>query len=116
MSAMKGSTIVVSHGAFGYLCKQYGMMQMPVEGVSNESEPDARTMSLIIDFVRDNEIDVVYYDSIINPGAAAVISEETGCRMIKLRSLGSVSKEDFEDGLGYVDAMRENISALCGAI
>lgn len=116
MSTLQGSTIVVSHGAFGYFCKQYGMMQMPIEGVSNESEPDARTMSLIIDFVRENDIDAIFYDSIINPSAAAVISEETGCRMIKLRSLGSISKEDFEAGLGYVDAMHENISALCGAL
>lgn len=112
LSALSGSEIVVSHGAFGYLCNQFDMTQIPVEGVQSESEPDARTISLIIDFIRENGIKTIYYDSIINPSAAAVISEETGCEMVRLRSLGAISKEDFDSGLSYVDAMRENLKAL----
>lgn len=111
---MKDATIVVSHEAFGYFCKQFGMLQMPVEGISSDSEPDAMTLALIIDFVRANDIKTIYYDSIINPAAAAVISEETGCELVQLHSFGSVTGEEFSNGLSYVQAMQENINALKG--
>ncbi|MCQ2466552.1 MAG: zinc ABC transporter substrate-binding protein [Clostridia bacterium] len=109
---LQGQTIVVSHEAFGYICSEVGMTQMPVEGISSDAEPDARTVSLIIDFIRANGIETIYYDSIINPSAAYVISEETGCELILLHSFGSVTSEEYNNKMSYVQAMRENYHNL----
>lgn len=116
LSQLEGKTIVVSHEAFGYLCYDYKIMQLPIEGIASDSEPDARTVSVIIDFIRANDIDVIFYDSIINPAAAGVISDETGCKLVKLRSFGSVTGEEAGGGLTYIDAMSENIEALKSAL
>ncbi|MDU7033399.1 MAG: metal ABC transporter substrate-binding protein, partial [Finegoldia magna] len=37
--------IVVSHEAYGYLCKDYGLTQIGVKGVNAETEPDAKKMA-----------------------------------------------------------------------
>lgn len=111
-SKLENKTIVVSHEAFGYMCIDFDMMQLPIEGISSDSEPDARTVSIIIDFIRANDVKVIYYDSIINPSAAEVISDETGCELIMLHSFGSVTAKEYNDGLSYVDAMRDNLDAL----
>lgn len=116
LSKLEGKTIVVSHEAFGYLCYNYKIMQLPIEGIASDSEPDARTVSIIIDFIRANDIDVIFYDSIINPAAAGVISDETGCKLVKLRSFGSVTGEEAGRGLTYIEAMSENIESLKSAL
>ena len=40
--------IVVPHQAFAYLCRDYNLMQKPLEGLNSDSEPDAATMAKAI--------------------------------------------------------------------
>lgn len=103
-----GETVVVSHEAFGYMCAEYGMKQLAIDGLSSDSEPDAATMSEIVDYINDNGVGAIYYEEIINPDAANVIGDETGCTLIPLNTL-----ESFDDGDTYITVMEENLSSLC---
>ena len=44
LTGLSNNTIVVAHEAFGYLCKEYGLEQEAVEGLTPDSEPDAARM------------------------------------------------------------------------
>ena len=44
LSGVPQKNIVVAHNAFGYLCNAYGLTQVPIEGLSADSEPDAARM------------------------------------------------------------------------
>ena len=40
--------LVTNHAAFGYLAGRYGLMQVPVEGLSPEAEPSPRSLTRVV--------------------------------------------------------------------
>ena len=51
---------MVSHEAFGYLCDAFGLNQMGIQGIEPDSEPDPAHMAEIIDFVKANQVKVIF--------------------------------------------------------
>ena len=107
-----GSTIVVSHEAFGYLCGETGLVQLAIDGMSDESEPDAKTVASIIDKIKKDDIKVIYYDSLIDPKVAEMICGETGAKLYELRTFETVTDEEFNKGVTYVSVMTSNLETL----
>lgn len=103
--------LVVSHEAFGYLCHSYGLTQIAIDGLTS-GESDAKTLRYVIDYIREYDIKFIFYEDLINPDTARVISEETGCELVALKALGSISQDDIDNGMDYINAMRYNLEAL----
>ncbi len=108
---MSGERMIVSHEAFGYLCHEYDIEQIAIDGLTS-GESDARLVSQIIEYIRENDVHVIFYEDLVNPDTAKVISEETGCELVALRALGSLSEDEASGGMDYIKAMRENLEAL----
>lgn len=118
-SAAAGFTkkeIVVSHEAFGYLCHAYGLEQLAIEGVSSESEPTPAKMAGIIDFVREHEVKVIFFEELASPKVAEAIARETGVRTALLNPLEGLTEENLEAGSDYFSVMEENLEALKQAL
>lgn len=96
---VEGQTLVVSHEAFGYICDDYGLRQLAVDGLSSEAEPDARSMVRIVDEVRQLGCDVIFYDQLINPAAARVIADETGLELMAIEAMPASYEVEIEDML-----------------
>lgn len=92
-------TLVVSHEAFGYICDDYGLRQLAVDGLSSEAEPDARSMVRIVDEVRQLGCDVIFYDQLINPETARVIADETGLELMAIEAMPASYEVEIEDML-----------------
>lgn len=107
-----GSTIVVSHEAFGYMCSDFGLSQVAIDGLSSSSEPDAQTMAVIIDYIKAEGITAVYYDSNINPDAASIVCDETDAELYCLNALGSVSEDEMNSGKTLLDLYEEDLNVL----
>ncbi|MCQ2482258.1 MAG: zinc ABC transporter substrate-binding protein [Clostridia bacterium] len=108
---LSGEKMIVSHEAFGYLCHEYGIEQIAIDGLTS-GESDARLVSQIIEYIRENNVSVIFYEDLVNPDTAKIISEETGCELVPLRALGSLSEDEASGGMDYLKAMRENLEAL----
>jgi len=108
--------IVVAHNAFGYLCSAYGLVQVPIEGLSADSEPDAARMSTIIDFVKKNNVKVIFFEELVSPKVAETIAKETGSSTAVLNPLEGISAKDQAAGEDYFSVMRANLQALIGAL
>jgi len=108
--------IVVAHNAFGYLCSAYGLTQMPIEGLSADSEPDAARMSEIIDFVSKNNVKVIFFEELVSPKVADAIARETGSTTAVLNPLEGMSEADQAAGKDYFSVMRENLNTLVEAL
>ena len=108
--------IVVAHNAFGYLCNAYGLTQMPIEGLSADSEPDAARMSEIIDFVSKNNVKVIFFEELVSPKVAQAIAGETGSTTAVLNPLEGISEADQAAGKDYFSVMRENLKTLVKAL
>lgn len=103
----QGKTIVVSHGAYGYLCEELGMNQLAIEGIHGESDPTAAQMAQIIDYVKENNIKYIFASPNENSKSAQTVSSETGAQVLYLDSLES----DNESG-GYFEAMQKNLEQI----
>jgi len=112
----RGRSIVVDHQAFGYLCREYGLEQIAVQGLSSDSEPDAARMAQVIALAREENAKVIFYEEASNPGVAEAIAQEIGAGTDMLNPLEKLSREQLEAGEDYVSVMRKNLEALVRAL
>lgn len=104
--------LVVAHRAFGYLCQDYGLEQVGLEGYSAFSDPSPAQMVKIIEFIRTNQLPVIYAASLESTKGADAIARETGVKVGILHPLGSLTQEQIDGGANYFSVMRENLEAL----
>ena len=108
----EGGYIVVAHEAYGYLCRDYGIKQIGIEGVSADQEPDAARMREIIDKVNEYGIKCIFFEELVDPKVAQTIADEAGCKTMALSPLDGLSKEDIDSGRDYFSVMQDNLKAL----
>ena len=100
-----------------YFALEYGLdCYAAFPGCSSETEPSAKTVAYHIDRVREDKIPAVLYMEFSNQKMADVICEDTGCRKLPFYSAHSVSAEQFEQGVSYLDLMRINLNSLKEAL
>jgi len=116
LAGLPQKNIVVAHNAFAYLCSAYGLVQVPIEGLSADSEPDAARMTTIIDFVKKNNVKVIFFEELVSPKVAETIAKETGSSTAVLNPLEGISAKDQAAGEDYFSVMRANLQALIGAL
>ena len=100
-----------------YFALEYGLdCYAAFPGCSSETEPSAKTVAYLIDRVREDKIPAVLYMEFSNQKMADVICEDTGCKKLPFYSAHSVSAEQFEQGVSYLDLMRINSNSLKEAL
>lgn len=112
LSNCKKDTIVPFHNAFTYFAKRYEIKTFALSGVAPESEATAKELREIIDFVKENKINVIFAEELIDPKLANVLADEAGAQVLILSPLEGVSKEDLAKGTTYLDKMEENLQNI----
>ena len=112
LSGLANRTIVVSHEAFGYLCRDAGLTQLPIEGIEADAEPDAQQMSTIVDFVREHDVRTIFSEELVSPKVAQSIADATGATVEELNPLEGLSDEELAAGEDYFSVMRENLRKI----
>lgn len=116
LAALPNKTIVVSHEAYGYLCKDYGLNQLGIKGVNAETEPDAKKMAEIISYIKENKITTIFTEELIDPKVSKIIADETGCVVKVLSPIEGLSEEQIKNKEDYFSIMEENLENLVGAL
>lgn len=116
LSSLPNKTIVVSHEAYGYLCKDYGLTQIGVKGVNAETEADAKKMAEIINYIKENKITTIFTEELIDPKVSKIIAEETGCQVKVLSPIEGLSEEQIKNNEDYFSIMEKNLENLVGAL
>lgn len=81
-------------------------------GCAEETEPSARTVAFLIDKVREEQIPVVFHGEFSSHLMAQRIGEEAGAEPMLLHSCHNVTKDEFENGVTYLDLMWMNSESL----
>lgn len=110
LGACASNDIVTSHQAFGYLAQRYGMTQVGITGLSPEAEPDAATMAEVADFVIENKVATIYYETLVSPAVAETVAAETGATTAVLDPIEGIGDESAAQD--YLGVMRANLAAL----
>lgn len=105
-------SFVVQHKAFGHLAKRYNLTQMSVGGLSTEVEPNPKDLIKIIEFVEENDTEVIFYQSGDTSAVAETISAETAADFSVLYDLENKPEGIEESGNIYLKAMYHNLEEL----
>lgn len=109
-------SIIVAHEAFGYLCEEYNIEQVAIEGLTPDSEPDPARMSEIIKFAKDNEINTIFFEELVSPKVAQTIAKEVGAKTEVLNPLEGLSEDDIKNNKDYFSVMKDNLQVIYNSL
>ncbi|RNB85710.1 zinc ABC transporter substrate-binding protein [Brevibacillus nitrificans] len=107
---------MVSHSAFSYLAKRYGLEQVAISGVNPSDEPSPSQLKELVEHVKEHQISYVLFETLVSPKVAEVIAREAGVQTATLNPLEGLTEEDVKAGRDYLSIMRENIETLRAAL
>lgn len=107
---------VTSHAAFGYLAKRYGLIQVPITGLTPESEPTARQLANVVKLVRRTHASTVFFETLVSPRLADTVAREAGVRTAVLDPIEGLTPAEQARGEDYLSLMRQNLVALRRAL
>lgn len=108
----KNRSFVVQHQAFGHLANQYHLNQVAIGGLTTEVEPNPNQLAKIVDFVNDQNVPVIYYQSGGTSAIAETIANETDTEVGRLYDLENIPAEYSDAKRPYMEAMKENLEQL----
>lgn len=110
LAKAKHKDIVVSHEAYGYLAKEYGLNQIPIEGINSESEPDPKAMKAIVDEMKAKGIKTVFTEPNEDDKIAQTVASEAGAEVKELDPM------EYESDKNYFERMESNLKILESAL
>lgn len=100
-----------------YFVDEYGLKYYAAfPGCSEQTEASSKTISYLIEKVKKEKIPVVFHIELSSDKISKTISKETGVKVKEFNAVHNISKDDFNDGVTYVDLMNENIKVLKEAL
>lgn len=98
---------------FLYFAKEYGITYFAVfPGCNGESEPSAKTMAFFIEKAKGYKAKTIFYLELSNNQTARAAAEAVGADIAEFHSCHNVTKEDFLNGVTYVQLMEQNYNGL----
>ncbi|GLX69119.1 metal ABC transporter solute-binding protein, Zn/Mn family [Paenibacillus glycanilyticus] len=112
ISAAPHKSIVVSHQAFGYLARDYGLKQIAITGLSPDAEPRAQDLLKVAKFVKSEGIKYIYFEELVSPDLAKTIASETKTKLLVLNPIEGLTPKQEKAGEDYVSLMKQNLQNL----
>ena len=104
---------IAFHDSFSYFANRYNLTQHSVHGVSPEGDVLPQRIQEITDLAATLGINVIYAEELVDPRLANVIAGEIpNGQVLVLSPIEGLEREELEQGLGYIDKMRENVQNL----
>jgi zinc/manganese transport system substrate-binding protein len=108
-------TVIMSHDAFGYFARAYGITVLAPEGVSTDSEASAKDVAKLIVQTKEKKAAALFVENVSDPRLIEQISRETGL---------AIGGELYSDALSppdgpaatYIAMMRHNARMLTAAM
>lgn len=108
--------IVTSHAAFGYLAQRYGLRQVPITGLTPESEPTAKDLARVVHTVRRTKAATIFFETLVSPRLAQTVAREVGARTAVLDPIEGLTPSEQARGDTYFTLMQRNLAALRKAL
>ncbi|MDY3974115.1 metal ABC transporter solute-binding protein, Zn/Mn family [uncultured Veillonella sp.] len=115
-ASISNKNLVVTHEAFGYLADQYGFKQKGIMGLSPDAEPTPEKMANLVDFIKSNQIKVIFSEALVNPKLANAIGKETGVTIYTLNPVEGLTEDQMKSGDNYLTIMEKNLATLKEAL
>ena len=102
---------------FRYLVNEYNFNYYAAfPGCSSETEANSKTISNLINIVKENNVPVIIKVDYSNGKIANTIASETGAKVLTMYSGHNITEEEFNNGKTLIDIMKENIDVIKQAL
>ncbi|HEY2494190.1 MAG TPA: metal ABC transporter substrate-binding protein [Paenibacillus sp.] len=116
LSNTKRKDFITQHASFGYLAKEYNLVQVSIAGLSPEQEPSAANMAKVVKFAKENDVQTIFFETLVSSKVAETIAKEIGAESAVLNPIEGLSDEDKANNLDYIGIMHQNLEALKKAL
>ena len=105
--------VVADRFPFRYFADEFGLKYAAAfSGCSEQTEASAKTISFLINKVKQDKVKKIYKIELSNGKIAETVSKDTGAEVLEVHSAHNVTADDFSKGVTYVDLMKRNLVAL----
>ena len=116
-NASRKTVVVGDRFPFLYLANHYNLeYHAAFSGCASNTEPTASDILRLTQIVKNQNLPVVFKIEFSNGSVAKTIAEQTGASVLLLHSCHNVTKEEFENGAGYLSLMNQNLENLLEAL
>ncbi len=119
-SANNNLIVVADRFPFRYLVDDYGIdYYAAFEGCSSESSASFQTVIFLSEMVDENNLDTVIVTETGTSDVANSVIDATSSKnqdILILNAMQTISKEDIDNGVNYLDIMTQNLDVLAQAL
>ncbi|WP_419887653.1 metal ABC transporter substrate-binding protein [Neobacillus niacini] len=112
IESSKTKNLLVSHDAYGYWEKRYGIEAISISGLSPTQEPTQKELQAIIEESTEHNIHYVIFEQNVSTKVAKVIQEELGAKSLSLHNLEAITEENIKQKDDYFSIMRKNLETI----
>jgi zinc transport system substrate-binding protein len=112
IESSKTKNLLVSHDAYGYLERRYGIETIAISGLSPTQEPTQKELQAIIEESTEHNIHYVIFEQNVSTKVAKIIQEEIGAKALTLHNLEAITEENIIRNDDYFSIMRKNLETI----
>lgn len=103
--------------AYAYFIERYNLDFITAySSCGEEAEPSVAQVKKVVDYIKQNNIPVIFYQELTQGNVAKTIAEETNAIPMIFNTIHNISKEDIENGVTYLSVMKQNLENLKQAL
>jgi zinc transport system substrate-binding protein len=104
--------VIVSHAAFGYWEKRYGLKQLSISGISSATEPSQKDLEKIVKVAKEKDLKYILFEQNVSSKLGEIIQDELGAKPLSLHNLATLTEKNVQDKETYFSLMNKNIESL----
>jgi zinc transport system substrate-binding protein len=113
LASCRIDTLVVSHDAFEYLARRYGVDVVPIAGLEPDAEPSLQRLHDLENLIRDRGVTTVFFETLASPDLARSLANDVGITSAVLDPIEGLTSADPH--ATYLTLMRQNLAAIAKA-
>jgi zinc transport system substrate-binding protein len=113
LTSCRIDTLVVSHDAFEYLARRYGVDVVPIAGLEPDAEPSLQRLHDLENLIRDRDVTTVFFETLASPDLARSLANDLGITSAVLDPIEGLTSADPH--ATYLTLMRQNLAAIAKA-
>lgn len=112
IDGLDDKTILVTHAAYNYWARDFGIEQIAVSGLSPSNEPSQRQLIEILDLVENQNLNYILFEQNITSQVSEVITEEANLEVRQLHNISTLTSDDEANNEDYFSLMERNLAVL----
>lgn len=116
LEKLPNKEIVVSHQAFSYLARDYGLSQHAIMGLSPDAEPRGQDLVNLASLVKEEGIKYIFFEELVSDKLAKTLAGEAGVETMVLNPVEGLTEEQEKNGDNYFTLMEKNLQNLILAL